>query len=209
MELEGKEFVTYCDWTDRDLVAGIQSGNHDCFVTLFQRYRPLVEKIQRYYYFPDFDRDDVEQECRILLFTSVQRYDAQKGVPFAYFYKRLVTNHFISLVRKSIANKRRANLWSERHDWVAVERFGETHFESPLAHVASDDAAPDEWAMVQEDITQYYQLLSPIERRVLLLLHQGFSYQQLATHLAVEEKVVRNAYSRCRQKMLRQLAVAE
>lgn len=51
------------------------------------KLQPLVNKFKRETKLRGLDRDDIEQECYILLQQAWEKYDARLGVPFESYYK--------------------------------------------------------------------------------------------------------------------------
>lgn len=53
--------------SDMELLTRFIAGDSVSFTALFERYLPLVHKFGRQYYFQDIDREDWEQEARIVM----------------------------------------------------------------------------------------------------------------------------------------------
>ncbi|UQS85041.1 hypothetical protein MOO46_00070 [Apilactobacillus apisilvae] len=91
---------------DLDLIKKFKNGDDKSFNDLFIKYKPIVNKIWRQYYFNDIEIDDWYQESRIVMLKIVERFNIKKGTSFGNLYKQSLKNHLFDILRKSKAKKR-------------------------------------------------------------------------------------------------------
>lgn len=65
--------------TDRTLICQLQqSMDSSGLATLFDRYRPVLYRLQQTYYILGFEQDDWIQEARLVLYTAVQKFQLER-----------------------------------------------------------------------------------------------------------------------------------
>lgn len=90
---------------EQNLLTEILEGNEQALLELFEMYRPLVENSKSLFWIRDYDAQDWNQEALIICYEAVQTYDQSKG-KFGAFYKKLLHNRAITLLRYSRAKRR-------------------------------------------------------------------------------------------------------
>ncbi|WP_105957032.1 sigma factor [Apilactobacillus quenuiae] len=91
---------------DLQLIKSFKNGNDQDFEELFVKYKPIVKKLWRQYYFNDIDEDDWFQESRIMMLKIIDKFDTNRGTSFGMLYKRSLKNRLFDILRKSKAKKR-------------------------------------------------------------------------------------------------------
>lgn len=177
--------------SDGELITKIIDGDSLSFVVLFERYLPLIHKMGRQYYFQDVNKDDWEQEARIVLWRTIRRYNQSRGVAFSYYYKLNLRNHAYDLIRHENAAKRvhadqRVNIEGEECDNRLVD---------------ANRCPPDDYAICKERMRGFWAACSPFEREIFTLIHRGLSSEQTAELLKCDYRRVTSALDRCRRKL--------
>src|SRR5699024_4757572 len=85
----------------------------------FARFRPLLNRYQRKYYFVDYDKEDIEQEAWIAFVESYRTYNHQLNITFASYYNKVLRNHLNSVLRYQNAYKRTSNI--DKVSWDLIE----------------------------------------------------------------------------------------
>lgn len=93
---------------EQNLLTKILEGNEQALLELFEMYRPLVENSKKLFWVRDYDAQDWDQEALIICHEAVKTYDRNKG-KFGVFYKKLLHNRAITLLRYSRAKRRVGN----------------------------------------------------------------------------------------------------
>lgn len=91
---------------DQTMVRQFQNGEENCLEQLFQKYLPFMKGQIRQHRFQLLDDDDLLQESRIVLYTAMCCYDVSKKACFFTYFKRLLKNHYVRLLRHYAAQKR-------------------------------------------------------------------------------------------------------
>ncbi|WP_407878604.1 RNA polymerase sigma factor [Furfurilactobacillus entadae] len=192
-------------WTreqEDEVIAAATSGDERAFEQLFQQYMPLVGRWYHRLNFsaPALDYDDWQQECRLVLVTTLTRYRGRSAGEFGTYFKRNVCNRGFDLKRQQNALKRR------------LERLAESLDDGPGEMGAFDVPAqqPDGLGLTQlhEYLAQMSQALSPFEHQVWVALIHGQSPEWMASRWACSDNQIRNAVNRCHGK-LQQVFVSE
>ena len=176
--------------TDEQLCSMAQSGNTDARDRLVARYISFVGA-RAAVYAPisgAADRDDFGQEGFIGLVSAINRFDPSYGASFRTFAALNIDRRITDAVRLAL-RKRRVP------DSVTV--------------AASDDIAsaddPAQTALMRDTLrrifTELEERTSLMERRVLTMIMNGYSYAEAANQLGCSPKSVENALARVRRKL--------
>jgi len=164
-----------------------QSGNEQALAWLIARQMPQIRTLAARAVRPGMEYDDAVQEGLIGLYSALCTFDAAKGASFATYAGVCVQNAMASAVRASQRGKH-----------------------APLNNAApyceeQSVPGPEELLMQSERIASTMRSidtrLSRMEKQVLCLSVQGYSYAQIARRLRVGEKAVDNALQRVRVKL--------
>jgi len=84
--------------TDENIVGRIQSGDHDLFGLLIDRYELKLERYARRFLSSDEDIQDQIQEVFIKTYTNIQSFDTNKR--FSPWIYRIAHNTFVNELRR-------------------------------------------------------------------------------------------------------------
>lgn len=175
------------DSTDEELVIQAKDGNETALETLLERYKPLILSQAAKYFIKGADRDDVIQEAMIGMFKAVQSFNPNHKIAFAAVAKRSVDSTLIDAIRKAETLKNMPlnnSLPLDEHSSLLEEKI--------------DRALPEDTMMsIEVDLPVK---LSALEREILTLRLQDYSYQEIAKRLELTVKSVDNAIQRIRTK---------
>lgn len=177
---------------DKNLIKRIKMHDEDAINELFEKYRPLVNKLWATYYLHGFDVDDWYQEAIIVMLKSVKRYDVEKMVNFGVFFKMSLKNKCFDLIRRSNAQKRIPV--TMQTSFNSNEKF--------LSDTMSDALAvcPESQIILQEKILKLLKVCSDFEQKILVALFSKKDFSEIALENNCKESKVSNAFERCRVK---------
>jgi len=135
------------------------------------------------------EAEDLAQEGFLGLISAACCYDTSRGIPFAAYAARCVTNRIISAVRRC-------------RDLSLPVGVPDT---PPLSQVQDPAQSPDSEVQSRsvaiEMICAMVNRLSRREYQVCILIYSGASYAEVAKQLEISVKSVDNALQRARRKM--------
>ena len=174
-----------------------------------ERFRPFAYAIARPYFLPGADRDDVEQEAMIGVWKALRDYRPDGGMSLRSFVALCVRRQVITAVKTATREKHRGFLEAVRETPVEDDEL------SVLDALASPGADPAEILESREEALSLLRSiateLTPLERRALIGLANGYSYDELGPTLggrvtrhrdgSPRYKRAENAVIRARQKL--------
>ena len=181
------------DLSDTQLLFLIrESLDSPALLVLFERYRPVLFKIQSKYFIPDHDLDDWNQEALLVFCRVVQRYEIARMKSFGAFYRRALLFRVYDLIRQSQTQKR-------LEDRLAVSLEANRVF-------ICDTVGDARWVLresleVKDAVRQVGERLSGIERGVFNDLLQGQSLQGISQARALSLAQVTSAAHRSQIKL--------
>ncbi|WP_221031085.1 RNA polymerase sigma factor [Actomonas aquatica] len=150
---------------------------HDTFQDWITAHAGILHKVARSYCERPADREDLLQEIQLAIWHAIPAFQGGSRVS-SYLY-RIALNRAISWVRRESSQRR-------RHEKLAAE---------PV-HVAPEPEDP-RLALIYAEIRR----LNKIERALILLQLDGFSYDEIATALGLTATNVGARLTRIRQKL--------
>ncbi len=171
------------------LLAAAQKGDPAAQNQIILMFDPLVHRMSTRYFIIGGDRDDLLQEARIGLHKAIQSYSITQGTEFVTYAKLCIHNHIISVIKEA-QTKKHAPL-NKSVELDAATLFS---YDSPMELVINRETLESMLTVVQDK-------LSKLEKQVLFLYLDGFSYKKIASTLQIDEKSVSNALCRIRSKL--------
>lgn len=138
--------------------------------------------------------DDLVQEGMFGFMDALRTYSPEGGAAFRTYVNKCIGNRILSAVGRHHNTKNSALT----HAFSLADDEGSFVPQSPdpFDAVAERERYDRLMAFLQDE-----KELSAMERRVIHLRLQGFSYAEVATQLGVTEKAVDNALQRVKKKM--------
>ena len=181
------------DLTDAQLIALIrESLDSPALLVLFERYRPVLYKLQHHYFIPGYDNDDWNQEALLVFCRVVGRFDLNRRRSFGSFYRQALRYRIFDLIRRTQTQKRLAGQ-------LAISLEANRTFVS--------ETVPDRrWLLketleVQEAVATLPTRLSAVEHVVFGDLLQGRSLQTISHGRQLTLQQVTSAAYRSRRKL--------
>ncbi len=176
--------------TDEQLCLLAQSGDTDARDLLVSRYISFVGA-RAAAYAPvsiTVDRDDYGQEGFIGLVSAIDSFDPSYGASFRTFAALNIDRRITDAVRSTLRK-------SQIPDSVKV---------ADEVDIAAADN-PEQTALMRDTLRRLFAELekrtSPMERQVLALIMNGYTYGEAAKRLNCSAKAVENALARVRRKL--------
>lgn len=193
----------YQSLSDERLIALYKEGDLKALEFILAKYKNLVRLKVRSYFLIGADNEDLVQEGMIGLFKAVRNYDPQKEASFKSFADLCVTRQMITAIKTATRQKHQP-----LNSYVSLNKsVYEDDSEKQLAEIisAKDENDPEKLFIVQENLDKIYekieQRLSTLEKRVIKLYMQGYSYQQIGEILDKKYKSIDNALQRVKNKL--------
>ena len=188
--------------TDEALLARIRQGDEEAERLLYERYKQLVRSRAHSYFLIGADHEDLVQEGMLGLYKAVCEYDENKAASFKSFAELCVTRRILSAIKRATRKKH-----GPLNNYVSLNRPEMTDGDLTLLDTVRSltVADPEDVVIGRESFERMVQYLektlSPMERRVLSLYLDGFSYPQIAAHINRPLKSVDNAMQRVKRKL--------
>lgn len=140
----------------RACLAGVRRGESSAAEALVRRFEPQVRRLVRAHRPRAIPEDDLVQDVFLAVFTRLDRYQEQEGIPFEHWLSRLTIN----LCRDALRSERRRpapSLSREALQWIG-------------SLVADPSPPMDEVLAARSAVEALLCLLPPDDRLLLTLL---------------------------------------
>jgi RNA polymerase sporulation-specific sigma factor len=199
---------TLDDSTDEALVEAVRNGDDEALEFLIHKYRNFVRAKARSYFLIGADREDIVQEGMIGLYKSIRDFREDKLTSFKAFAELCITRQIITAIKTATRQKHiPLNSYVSLDKPIYDEDSDRTLLDVICAARVSD---PEELVINQEEFddieVKMSELLSDLERQVLMLYLDGRSYQEIAVDLDRHVKSIDNALQRVKRKLEKYLA---
>jgi len=195
--------------TDEELVEAVHRGDTDALDYLIHKYKNFVRAKARSYFLIGADREDIVQEGMIGLYKSIRDFRGDKLSSFKAFAELCITRQIITAIKTATRQKH-----IPLNSYVSLDKpiYDEDSDRTLLDVIYTVRVAdPEELIINQEEFDdiegKMSELLSDLERQVLMLYLDGRSYQEIAVDLARHVKSIDNALQRVKRKLEKYLTV--
>lgn len=197
------DYTDFENQTDEELVEEVREGNTDALEYLIHKYRNFVRAKARSYFLIGADREDIVQEGMIGLYKSIRDFRGDKLSSFKAFAELCITRQIITAIKTATRQKHiPLNSYVSLDKPIYDEDSDRTLLDVICTVRVSD---PEELVIHQEEFDdiegKMSELLSDLERKVLMLYLDGRSYQEIAVDLARHVKSIDNALQRVKRKL--------
>lgn len=193
--------------TDEDLVDEVREGNSEALEHLINKYKNFVRAKARSYFLIGADREDIVQEGMIGLYKSIRDFRGDKLASFKAFAELCITRQIITAIKTATRQKH-----IPLNSYVSLDKpaYGEDSDRTLLDIICGSRVTnPEDLIINQEEFSgledKMGEILSDLERRVLMLYLDGRSYQEIAADLDRHVKSIDNALQRVKRKLERYL----
>ena len=200
----------YEELADEDLVVGVRKGDNDALDYLMNKYKNFVRAKARSYFLIGADHEDIVQEGMIGLYKAIRDFKGDKLSSFKGFAELCITRQIITAIKTATRQKHiplnsYISLDKPLHDEDSNRTLWDkltVNLSNPEDHYISQEEFHD----IEDKISQ---ILSDLERKVLMLYLDGRSYQEIAVDLNRHVKSIDNALQRVKRKLEKYLKVRE
>nr|WP_245203759.1 RNA polymerase sporulation sigma factor SigH [Ammoniphilus resinae] len=196
---------------DEELVDMVREGDSDALEFLIHKYKNFVRAKARSYFLIGADREDIVQEGMIGLYKSIRDFRGDKLTSFKAFAELCITRQIITAIKTATRQKH-----IPLNSYVSLDKpiYDEDSDRTLLDVICGNRVTdPEELIINQEkfdDIEDKMgQILSDLERQVLMLYLDGRSYQEIAVDLDRHVKSIDNALQRVKRKLEKYLEIRE
>ncbi len=197
--------------TDEEVVVLVKTGDLEALEYLIFKYKNFVRAKARSYFLIGADREDIIQEGMIGLYKSIRDFRKDKLSSFKAFAELCITRQIITAIKTATRQKHiPLNSYVSLDKPIYDEESERTLLDVICGNRVSD---PEELFINQEEFADIEdkmgEILSELERQVLMLYLDGRSYQEIAIDLDRHVKSIDNALQRVKRKLERYLEVRE
>ena len=174
-----------------EILIKARSGDEDAIEKIVSEYKGLIRSLSNKFYLVGGDKDDLLQEGMLGLIYAINRYDENKG-SFPAFAELCISRQILNVVKR--CNGVRQKPLSNYVELDAVADFSDGD-NNPLENLLQKEYYERVVSVVNERLT-------PVERKILGLFADGYSYDDIAMRLNRSVKSVDGALQRARKKLL-------
>ena len=193
----------FLEMTDEEIALLAQQPDGAALEYLLNKYKNFVRSRARSYFLIGADHEDIVQEGMIGLYKAIRDFKTDKLASFRAFAELCVTRQIITAIKTATRQKH-----IPLNSYVSLNKpiYDDEH-DRTLLDVISEEiqSNPEELLISQEDLTliegRIGEMLSPLEKQVLLRYLDGKSYQEISDELGRHVKSIDNALQRIKRKM--------
>ncbi len=195
--------MEYKDLNDYEILYLVEENNEDAVSTLYEKYRPVIERYAYQYYMRFKNRgvsyDDFVQEAYIGFYSSITKFDKNRAVLFYTFACICIQSRLYNYSRKFLTYKKDASCYVYSYD-DEIESLDLSYFE------VLEDPRDNPVELLDQDslfcfLISFKHELSFKQSCIFELRVNGFSYQEIAQLLSVSRRTVGSLLARVRQKL--------
>ena len=196
---------------DDSLVELVHEGDSAALEFLINKYKNFVRAKARSYFLIGADREDIIQEGMIGLYKAIRDFKEDKLSSFKAFAELCITRQMITAIKTATRQKHiPLNSYVSLDKPIYDEESDRTLMDVICGTKVTD---PEELIINQEEFddieVKMGEILSDLERKVLMLYLDGRSYQEISVDLDRHVKSIDNALQRVKRKLERYLELRE
>ena len=194
--------------TDEEVVRLAQDATNSAALEyLLNKYKNFVRTKARSYFLIGADHEDIVQEGMIGLYKAIRDYRAEKLSSFRAFAELCVTRQIITAIKTATRQKH-----IPLNSYISLNKpIYEEDSDRTLLDVITEEGMsnPEEMIIDREDLSliegRIGQMLSDLEKDVLVRYMEGKSYVEIAGEMNRHVKSIDNALQRIKRKLLKYL----
>lgn len=209
VELKEQKHTQFDLMSDEEIVELVRDSDADADALeyLINKYKNFVRAKARSYFLIGADREDIVQEGMIGLYKSIRDYRGDKLTSFKAFAELCITRQIITAIKTATRQKH-----IPLNSYVSLDKpiYDDDSDRTLLDVICGTKVTdPEELFINREEFDdiegKMSEILSDLERQVLMLYLDGRSYQQIAIDLDRHVKSIDNALQRVKRKLERYL----
>ena len=192
---------------DEQIVKLAQDADGAALEYLLNKYKNFVRTKARSYFLIGADHEDIVQEGMIGLYKAIRDYRAEKLSSFRAFAELCVTRQIITAIKTATRQKH-----IPLNSYISLNRpIYEEDSDRTLLDVMAEEGRsnPEDMIIDREDLSMIEgkigQMLSDLEKDVLVRYMEGKSYVEIAGEMNRHVKSIDNALQRIKRKLLKYL----
>ena len=192
---------------DEQVVKLAQDADGAALEYLLNKYKNFVRTKARSYFLIGADHEDLVQEGMIGLYKAIRDYRAEKLSSFRAFAELCVTRQIITAIKTATRQKH-----IPLNSYISLNKpIYEEDSDRTLLDVITEEGVsnPEEMIIDREDLSliegRIGQMLSGLEKDVLVRYMEGKSYVEIADEMGRHVKSIDNALQRIKRKLLKYL----
>ena len=197
----------YDSMTDEQVVRLAQGTDSQALEYLLNKYKNFVRTKARSYFLIGADHEDIVQEGMIGLYKAIRDYKAERLSSFRAFAELCVTRQIITAIKTATRQKH-----IPLNSYISLNKpIYEEDSDRTLLDVITEEGMsnPEEMIIDREDLSviegKIGQMLSDLEKEVLVRYMEGKSYVEIADEMHRHVKSIDNALQRIKRKLLKYL----
>lgn len=207
VDLKELKHTQYDLMSDEEVVDLVRENDAEALEYLINKYKNFVRAKARSYFLIGADREDIVQEGMIGLYKSIRDFRGDKLTSFKAFAELCITRQIITAIKTATRQKH-----IPLNSYVSLDKpiYDEDSDRTLLDVICGTKVTdPEELFINREEFDdiegKMSEILSDLERQVLMLYLDGRSYQQIAEELKRHVKSIDNALQRVKRKLERYL----
>jgi len=207
VDLKELKLTQYDLMSDEEVVDLVRDNDAEALEYLIHKYKNFVRAKARSYFLIGADREDIVQEGMIGLYKSIRDFRGDKLTSFKAFAELCITRQIITAIKTATRQKH-----IPLNSYVSLDKpiYDEDSDRTLLDVICGTKVTdPEELFINREEFDdiegKMSEILSELERQVLMLYLDGRSYQQIAEELDRHVKSIDNALQRVKRKLERYL----
>jgi len=193
--------------TDEQVVLLAQETDSPALEYLLNKYKNFVRTKARSYFLIGADHEDIVQEGMIGLYKAIRDYKAERLSSFRAFAELCVTRQITTAIKTATRQKH-----IPLNSYISLNKpIYEEDSDRTLLDVITEEGMsnPEEMIIDREDLSviegKIGQMLSDLEKEVLVRYMEGKSYVEIADEMHRHVKSIDNALQRIKRKLLKYL----
>ena len=193
---------------DEQIVKLAQDADGAALEYLLNKYKNFVRTKARSYFLIGADHEDIVQEGMIGLYKAIRDYRAEKLSSFRAFAELCVTRQIITAIKTATRQKH-----IPLNSYISLNKpIYEEDSDRTLLDVITEEGMsnPEEMIIDREDLSMIEgkigQMLSDLEKDVLVRYMEGKSYVEIADEMHRHVKSIDNALQRIKRKLQKLLS---
>lgn len=211
VDLKDLMLSEYVSLSDEDIVEAFRLGESEALEFLINKYRNFVRAKARSYFLIGADREDIVQEGMIGLYKSIRDFKGDKQSSFKAFAELCITRQIITAIKTATRQKH-----IPLNSYISLDKpiYDEDSDRTLLDVICGSQICdPEQLIINKEEFVgledKMSEILSDLERKVLMLYLDGRSYQEISVDLKRHVKSIDNALQRVKRKLERYLEVRD
>jgi RNA polymerase sporulation-specific sigma factor len=204
-------YQKYSGIDDETIVNYVREGDTGALEYLINKYKNFVRAKSRSYFLIGADHEDIVQEGMIGLYKAIRDFQGDKLSSFRAFAELCITRQIITAIKTATRQKHiPLNSYISLDKPIYDEESDRTLLDVISGHGVTN---PEQLLINQEEFNDIEmkmgELLSELEREVLMQYLDGRSYQEMSEDLKRHVKSIDNALQRVKRKLERYVELKE